>query len=276
MQKKADTDIISFLCLVITPINKWPVSLLDGLRYLFMYVPFLHSSLVIFSLCGAASISLHQCPLTIQEEAPPPQWLTPISCVGWVTDAERSFDIVPVSQSFVRYHFSLLDPFTHQCSNSFSLLPTVNESEWLLCFAIMISNMNYCVFYLQLYSKDWLESTGTSKEKTSGVVTVRVVRKEGWCTAGEIDSYLDENEAWCLWGERRAALASKWIEVSQKWSLNESPTIKCIKKFTKPMTISLLLRKLSFDTGKLCGSVENTAATRIIVWCYLKQPYIPR
>lgn len=35
----------------------------------------------------------------------------------------------------------------------------------------------------------------TSKEKTSGVVTVRVVSKGGWCTAGEIDSYLDENEA---------------------------------------------------------------------------------
>lgn len=27
------------------------------------------------------------------------------------------------------------------------------------------------------------------------VVTARVVDKGGWCTAGEIDSYLDENEA---------------------------------------------------------------------------------
>lgn len=40
--------------------------------------------LILSHICspfGAASISLHQCPLTIQEEAPPPQWLTPISCV---------------------------------------------------------------------------------------------------------------------------------------------------------------------------------------------------
>lgn len=48
---------------------------------------------------------------------------------------------------------------------------------------------------LGLYSRELLESIGTSKEKTSGVVTVRVVSKGGWCTAGEIDSYLDENEA---------------------------------------------------------------------------------
>lgn len=39
------------------------------------------------------------------------------------------------------------------------------------------------------------ENRDKQKEKTSGVVTVRVVSKGGWCTAGEIDSYLDENEA---------------------------------------------------------------------------------
>lgn len=33
------------------------------------------------------------------------------------------------------------------------------------------------------------------RKETSRVVTVRVVSKGGWCTAGEIDSYLDENEA---------------------------------------------------------------------------------
>lgn len=119
--------------------------------------------------------------------------------------------------------------WTHSVINVHILsppLPTVNKSEWLLCAAVMISNMECCEFSLWLYSREWVESTGTGKEKTSGVVTVRVVRKEAWCTVGEIDSYLDENEAWCLWGERRAALASKWIEVSQKWCLSESPTIK--------------------------------------------------
>lgn len=43
------------------------------------------------------------------------------------------------------------------------------------------------------------EVTGDHRDKqrreTSRVVTVRVVSKGGWCTAGEIDSYLDENEA---------------------------------------------------------------------------------
>lgn len=33
------------------------------------------------------------------------------------------------------------------------------------------------------------------QRETRRVVTARVVNKGGWCTAGEIDSYLDENEA---------------------------------------------------------------------------------
>lgn len=66
----------------------------------------------IYFFIGAASISLHRCSLTIQEGPLPHSDSTPSLAFGWVTDAERSFDIVPVSQSFVSYYSYLLDPFT--------------------------------------------------------------------------------------------------------------------------------------------------------------------
>lgn len=135
------------------------------------------------------------------------------------------------------------------------LLPALNKSKLLpLLCSCDLKHGVWRIFHLNVFRRVMLvpvlSSIGTSKEKTSGVVTVRAVSKGGRCTAGEIDSYLDENEAWCLWGERRAALASKWIEVSQKWSLNESPTIKQ-PKFTEPMTAFLLSREVSWQWRKM-------------------------
>lgn len=71
----------------------------------------------IFLFIGAlgVSISLHQCSLTIQDDALPHSDSTPSLAFGLVTDAERSFDIVPVSQSFGGYRSYLFNPFTYQC-----------------------------------------------------------------------------------------------------------------------------------------------------------------
>lgn len=182
----------------------------------------------IYSPFGAAYIALHQRPLTIQEEAPPPQWLTPISCV-WLGHWCRTKLWHCTSQSKL-CSLSLLSLGLIN-SLMFKSLPNIANSklESVLCVAIMISSMDYCVFSLWKHSKESLES----KEETSEVVTVRVVRKEGWCTVGEIDSYLDENEAWCLWGERRAALASKWrgfTKMTPKWITN-SKTSRSLQSY---------------------------------------------
>lgn len=56
------------------------------------------------------------------------------------------------------------------------------------------------IFFVIIFMEVTSDHRHKQKE-TRRVVTVRVVNKGGWCTAGEIDSYLDENEAWCLWGE---------------------------------------------------------------------------
>lgn len=152
---------------------------------------------------------------------------TPSLAFGLVTDAERSFDIVPVSQSVVAYLSHLFNPFTYYSLHlACSLIQYMARED--LHFQTGNTNKWHCFMRpvwsllsppLQLHLGKWLEITGTRWEgETSRVVTVRVVSKGGWCTAGEIDSYLDENEAWCLWGERRAAFASKWTEVSQKRS----------------------------------------------------------
>lgn len=76
-------------------------------------------------------------------------------------------------------------------------------------------------------------------EQRSRVVTVRVVSAGGRCTAGEIDSYLDENEGWCLWGERRAAFASKWTQVLQRRSsITDNKNIKSSKAAGRLFTFS--------------------------------------
>lgn len=202
----------------------------------------LFSSMPLFSyICCFVSHLFHfiSVPWPLRRRPLPHCDSPPSLAFGWGTDAERSFDIVPVTQSFVCYLFCL-------CGTIHSYLLIGNLFSWCLQLEKPISMsiqkkkkkdfnasqlcfpMSCDIVYniLWLYSWEWLDRIGTSKEKTSGVMTMRVVSKGGWSPAGEIDSYLDENEAWCLWGERRAAFASKWKEVSQKWSLNESLTMK--------------------------------------------------
>lgn len=96
---------------------------------------------------------------------------TPSLAFGLVTDAERSFDIVPVSQSFVGYR-SYLRPF-YLLMFALGLFPdpiygqripqfqTVNTNK-LLCF--MRPMWSLPSLPLQLHLRKWLEITGTSRE----------------------------------------------------------------------------------------------------------------
>lgn len=72
------------------------------------------SSSSIYSLFGAASISLHQCPLTIQEEAPPPTVTHPhlLHLAGSLMQNEALTLYQSVKALFAITPY-LLDPFTH-------------------------------------------------------------------------------------------------------------------------------------------------------------------
>lgn len=100
----------------------------------------------------------------------------PSLAFGWVTDAERSFDIVPVSQRFVHYHsyhlgslmfilnFSLIienNPPFNIDNNTLS----VNDS--LLCSSELQHGV--CWISLLLYSRERLESRGQAQRRQAGL-----------------------------------------------------------------------------------------------------------
>lgn len=124
--------------------------------------------------------------------------------IALVTDAERSFDIVPVSQAYVCYHFCLLHTYSFMfrldCPNDYSKRKPFYDdpSDKFLPSAIVVSSVDFLCDCIR--GSDF-RSQAQAKRETRRVVTARVVNKGGRCTAGEIDSYLDENEAWCSWGE---------------------------------------------------------------------------
>lgn len=65
-----------------------------------------------------------------------------------------------------------------------------------LCSNVMRTNVLFAECSFVTASKEVTrDHRDKQRRETSRVVTVRVVSKGGWCTAGEIDSYLDENEA---------------------------------------------------------------------------------
>lgn len=65
-----------------------------------------------------------------------------------------------------------------------------------LCSNVVRSIVVFAEFSFVTTSKEVTrDHRDKQRKETSRVVTVRVVSKGGWCTAGEIDSYLDENEA---------------------------------------------------------------------------------
>lgn len=145
--------------------------------------------------------------------------------------------------------------------------------------------------YLVLWSPVWIffviiftEVTSDHSHKqreTRRVVTARVVNKGGWCTAGEIDSYLDENEAWCLWGEEgsfsiqmsRSFLRKKRLLNNERkitlisWDLTVENGIKCktcsfVKFFTLKLCCKTILwnifQTVGIDTAALGGIRVST------------------
>lgn len=116
----------------------------------------------IYFFIGAASISLHRCSLTIQEEAPPPQWLNPISCI-WLGHWCRTKLWHCTSQSKLCY--LLLLSWTHLLINVqtwfVSLMITakgspltpmsvINKSEWhsVLCCYDLQCGLWWIVFVI--------------------------------------------------------------------------------------------------------------------------------
>lgn len=82
--------------------------------------------------------------------------------------------------------------FRLDCSNDYSKRKPFfhDPSDKFLLSAIVISSVDFLCD--RIHGSDFRSQ---AQAETRRVVTVRVVNKGGWCTAGEIDSYLDENEA---------------------------------------------------------------------------------
>lgn len=97
---------------------------------------------------------------------------TPSLAFGLVTDAERSFDIVPVSQSFVAYRSYLFNPFTYYSLHLACSLIQYMAREYLIFKQEIQTNdivlWDQCVSLLspplQLHLRKWLEITGTRWE----------------------------------------------------------------------------------------------------------------
>lgn len=83
--------------------------------------------------------------------------------------------------------------FRLNCCNDYSKRKALchDPSDRFLLSAIMVSIVDFLCDCI--HGSDF-RSQAQAKRKPR-VVTARVVDKGGWCTAGEIDSYLDENEA---------------------------------------------------------------------------------
>lgn len=116
----------------------------------------------IYFFIGAASISLHRCSLTIQEEAPPPQWLNPISCI-WLGHWCRTKLWHCTSQSKLCY--LLLLSWTHLLINvqtwfaslmitakgsPLTPMSVINKSEWhsVLCCYDLQCGLWWIVFVI--------------------------------------------------------------------------------------------------------------------------------
>lgn len=133
----------------------------------------------------------------------------------------------------------------------------------------MIPVPNFCC--LLLWSPVWIffviilmEVTSDHRHKqkeTRRVVTVRVVNKGGWCTAGEIDSYLDENEAWCLWGEE----GSFSIQMSRSFIRKKRPLNN------EKMTLTWW--DVSVENGIECGT-RSFVKLSTLLWKYIVKLYV--
>lgn len=130
------------------------------------------ADILLFIGALGVSISLHRCSLTIQDDAPPPQWLNPISCI-WLGHWCRTKLWHCTSQSkLCRLSLLSLQPF-YLLMFALGLFPnpiygqripqfqTVNTNKWL-CF--MRPMWSLPSLPLQLHLRKGLEITGTSRE----------------------------------------------------------------------------------------------------------------
>lgn len=109
----------------------------------------------VHALFGAASISLHQCPLTIQEEAPPPQWLTPISCI-WLghwcrtklwhcTSQSKLCSLSLLSPGTIHSLMFLLNLFDDYSKKKTLSVSTENKCEWL--YVLCCCDLRYEIWW---------------------------------------------------------------------------------------------------------------------------------
>ncbi len=147
----------------------------------------------IYPLFGAASISLHQCPLTIQEEAPPPQWLTPISCV-WLghwcrtklwhcTSQSKLCSLSLLSLGPIHPLMFILNLFLwwlQQEESPLTPLPTINKSEWLSVFCSYDLKHGAWWIFLVIVFKGVTWARGQAKRRQVGLWPWELwVRKDG-------------------------------------------------------------------------------------------------
>lgn len=189
------------------------------------------SCLLTLSLLGLLVYLLHAigAPWPFQMMPLPHCDSTPSLAFGLVTDAERSFDIVPVSQRFVGYRSDLFQPLTCWCLHQLCSLMQYISRKYSSIRQECVQMTWFCeddVLFL------WGEITGTSKE-TDKPGCDRESCERGRTVHSRRDRFLFRWK-WGLmlvrWGERRAAFASKWTPVLQKRSsITDNKNIKSSK-----------------------------------------------